>query len=81
MPPYDASFPKGTKAKIADEPILRHFQQTWKLHNPLQLEQIACAGKSGLVKAVGYYHGGDVLYQLEGLPGVWHESCLTKPSS
>jgi hypothetical protein len=28
--------------------------------------------------SVGFYHGGDVLYVLEGIPGVWHESCLTK---
>lgn len=23
-----------------------------------------------------YYHGGDELYWLKGVPGVWHEQCL-----
>ena len=27
---------------------------------------------------VGFYHGGDALYELEGVPGVWHEVCLRK---
>ena len=31
-----------------------------------------------LDERVGYYHGGDVLYELEGVPGVWHEVCLRK---
>jgi hypothetical protein len=25
---------------------------------------------------VGFYHGGDPLYSLDGVPGVWHERCL-----
>jgi hypothetical protein len=28
------------------------------------------------VQEVGFYHGGDVLYQLRGVPGTWHECCL-----
>jgi hypothetical protein len=26
--------------------------------------------------AAGYYHGGDVLYTLTGVRGIWHEQCL-----
>ena len=26
--------------------------------------------------AKGFYHGGDELYKLKGMPGVWHEQCL-----
>jgi hypothetical protein len=28
------------------------------------------------VKDVGFYHGGDELYQVAGIPGTWHEECL-----
>jgi len=79
MPPYDASFRKGSRAKIAPLPILMEFMRTWTLHHPLQPEQLECAGKTGIVKAVGYYHGGDVLYWFEGLPGTWHECCVVEP--
>ena len=34
------------------------------------------AGKAARVADVGFYHGGDVLYGLEGIPGTWHEACL-----
>jgi hypothetical protein len=80
MPPYDAAFPKGTTVQIAVLPVLTEFQRVWNLHDPLQPEQLECAGKVCVVKAVGYYHGGDVLYWLEGLPGTWHECCLTEPA-
>jgi len=28
------------------------------------------------VKEVSFYHGGDVLYVLENVPGIWHEFSL-----
>jgi hypothetical protein len=33
-----------------------------------------------LVEEVSFYHGGDALYVLEGLPGLWHEQCLESAS-
>jgi hypothetical protein len=47
----------------------------------LQPEQLECAGRVGVVKAVGYYHGGDVLYWFEDLPGTWHECCPVQAPS
>jgi len=76
MPPYSASFPEGTRTQIAALPTLAEFQRSWKFHHPLQPDQLAYAGKVSVVERVGYYHGGDALYWLEGLPGVWHECCL-----
>ncbi|HEV2186523.1 MAG TPA: hypothetical protein VGR70_04915, partial [Stellaceae bacterium] len=76
MPPYSAAFPVGTPVQVATRSMLAEFQRDWKLHHPLQLEQLDCAGRVSVVKAVGYYHGGDVLYWLEDVPGTWHESCL-----
>ena len=34
------------------------------------------AGTVARVATVGFYHGGDVLYTLENIPGIWHEVCL-----
>ena len=50
--------------------------RTWKLHDKLRPEQLEFAGRTGKIKSVGFYHGGDELYQVEGIPGIWHEQCL-----
>ena len=78
MAPYVPLFEVGSKVEIADSRSLREFVQTWRFHNPLRHEQLAYARKVARVLTVGYYHGGDVLYELEGVPGVWHEVCLRK---
>jgi hypothetical protein len=72
--PYKAEFPKGTKVQIASRVFLEDFRQTWKYHHQLEPEQLGFADK--VVKSVGFYHGGDELYELEDVPGVWHETCL-----
>jgi len=74
---YEASFPVGTTVRIAERPVLEHFLQTWKFHNPLKPEQLASAGQIKKVDKVAFYQGGDPLYVLEGTPGVWHKQCLT----
>jgi hypothetical protein len=78
MPPYVPLFDVGSEVEIADSRSLAEFVQTWRLHNPLRQEQLTYAGKVVRVLRVGFYHGGDVLYELEGVPGVWHEVCLRK---
>jgi len=50
--------------------------ETWRFHHPLTQDQIAYAGLRGRVADVGFYHGGDELYHVEGIPGIWHEVCL-----
>ena len=60
-----------SKSQTADE-----FLRTWKFHDKLRPEQLRYADKVAKVKAVAFYHGGDVLYELKGLPGLWHEQCL-----
>jgi hypothetical protein len=44
--------------------------RTWKLHNKLQPERLAYAGMIGMVERVGFYRGGDELYEVEGAPGI-----------
>jgi len=76
--PMNAEFPAGTKIRIAERTLLVQFQKEWHLHNPLQDEQLNFAGQITVVRDVGYYFGGDELYWLEGIPGAWHEYCLSK---
>lgn len=74
--PYKAAFPAGTEVRIADRPFLDDFIATWKFHHKLQPEQLAYADRIAKVEDVGFYHGGDPVYKLVGIPGLWHEQCL-----
>jgi hypothetical protein len=77
--PYTATFQVGSAVRIRDRDVLERFQRDWKYHNPLRDEQLAHAGQVAEVARVGFYHGGDPLYALVNVPGVWHEACLTTP--
>jgi hypothetical protein len=78
---YNARFPVGTKVQVKDEGLLRQFQDRSKLRHPISAEQIETAGQVDVVTNVGFYHGADVLYKLETLPGIWHEECLKAAGS
>ena len=75
---YLEEFSKGSVVQIADRPILEQFRREWRLHHPLDERQLAYASRTATVAAVSFYHGGDELYQLEGIPGTWHEACLRR---
>jgi len=77
--PYDAKFNVGEIVRIKSREDLELFQKTWKYHHPLSDEQLKYGGMTGSVKEVGFYHGGDALYDLEAIPGLWHEECLLAP--
>ena len=47
------------------------------LRQMLEPEQLDYAGRVAKVKEVTFFHGGDEIYALEGIPGVWHEECLS----
>jgi hypothetical protein len=74
--PYNPEFAEGTRVRIVESEDLNRFRLEWRWHNPLQDEQMLYAGRIATVKSVGFYHGGDELYQLDGIPGLWHERCL-----
>jgi hypothetical protein len=76
MPLYKEKFAVGTMVRVADRPSLENFKRTWKYHHPIDLSQFAHADALAKVESVGFYHGGDVLYRLDGIPGIWHEECL-----
>jgi hypothetical protein len=81
MIPYKEKFPVGSKVRIIDTTRLREFQLTWKYHHKLSPEQVNHGGDVSSVEKVGFYHGGDVLYKLLGVPGIWHEQCLESATS
>ena len=75
---YDpAKFKNGVVVRIAPRRALEQFlRPTWEFHHPLDPEQLAYGGSTAAVLTSAMYHGGDVLYELQGLPGIWHEQCL-----
>jgi hypothetical protein len=73
----NAEFEIGTEVRIADRAFLEEFLEAGQYHNELEPEQLEYAGRQAKVKEVSFFHGGDEIYTLEGIPGVWHEECLT----
>jgi hypothetical protein len=80
MVPYKEKYPVGSKVRIINLHQLQEFERTWKYHHTLCHDQIAYADQVAEVKSVAFYHGGDVLYELYNIPGIWHESCLAPAS-
>ncbi|MGB0036306.1 MAG: hypothetical protein WBP79_12595 [Candidatus Acidiferrales bacterium] len=72
-----AEFENGSEVRIADRAFLEKFLEEGQYHHDLEPEQLDFAGKVAKVKSVEFFHGGDEVYTLEGVPGVWHEECLT----
>jgi len=76
MTPYRERFPVGARVRVAPQGRLEQFRRTWRFHNPLTSEQLAFADRESTVREVAFYHGGDALYTLEDVPGLWHEQCI-----
>jgi hypothetical protein len=74
--PYKATFPEGSRVRVISRAALERFAHDWKYHHKLLPEQMEFAGATATVKKVSFYHGGDQLYVLENLPGIWNEPCL-----
>ena len=79
--PYREAFPVGSLVRVADRPKLDAFMVSWRYHHRLQQEQLAYAERVTTVEEVGFYHGGDPVYKLADLPGLWLEQCLERGSS
>jgi len=76
--PYEAEFDVGARVRVQSLEVLERFQRDWKYHNPLTDQQLSYAGSRSQVKEVGFYHGGDALYSLTDVPGIWHEQNLLR---
>jgi hypothetical protein len=70
-------FQPGEMVQIASSDALDEFARTWTFHHPLQPSQFRYAGWTVKVVNSSMYHGGDILYELEGVPGLWHQQLLT----
>jgi hypothetical protein len=70
-------FPEGSKVKIADKKVLEEFQKKWVFHHKLEDEQLKFAGKTGKIVKRMTFRNGDILVELEGMPGIWHEKCFS----
>ena len=78
--PYKATFSEGSKVRVIPKAALEAFARDWKYHHKLLPEQMEYAGAAATVKEVSFYHGGDQLYVLENVPGIWNEPCLESAS-
>lgn len=78
MKPYGEAYPVGTSVRIRDRDSLEQFQRDWQYHHKLTEEQVMFAGSVASIVEVAFYHGGGALYQLSGIPGTWHEECLSR---
>jgi hypothetical protein len=76
MGSYAPTFSEGDLVRIAARQTLDQFARNWKYHHPLQPDQFAYAGAIAKVTSIGTYHGGDILYALDGIPGIWHEQLI-----
>lgn len=74
--PYHGRFPTGTTVRIENREFLEEFIVSWGFHHKLRPEQLDHADRVSTVKSVGYYHGGDPVYELDSVPGFWLEQCL-----
>jgi hypothetical protein len=75
-----AKFLEGTRVRIPDRATLEEFMANWKFHHKLEYEQLAFAGQTAKVQRIFMYHGGDILYELENVPGLWHQHLLEAAS-
>jgi hypothetical protein len=76
VPGQKALYSVGSKVAVVPYDQLEEFRRTWRYHHAVQDPQMPYAGSVARVAWVGFYHGGDVLYTLENVPGIWHECCL-----
>jgi len=76
--PYQEDFPAGTKVRIKSSAFLEEFGKQWELHHPVTPEHLRFGGSAAVVAAVGFYQGGEAVYRLEGIPGIWHGELLER---
>jgi hypothetical protein len=75
---YDpAKYAVGTRVRVKPRVELEAFlRPQYQYHHPLQDNQLQYAGHTATVAKSYMYHGGGVLYELSGMPGIWHEVCV-----
>jgi hypothetical protein len=76
--PYRAKFALGSSVRIKSTGQLEAFSRNGKLRYPPSRKQIAYGGETDSVRRMTFSVRGDVLYELEIAPGLWHEELLQR---
>ena len=74
--PHGAKFPLGSSVQIKSTGQLEGFSRNGKLRYPPSGEQMAYGGETDSVRRITFSIRGEVLYELEKAPGMWHEQLL-----
>jgi len=69
-------YTQGTSVRIRSREQLEAISRRPKPLLKIEPSQFAFAGQVAMVKWSGLYHGGGYVYQLDGVPGYWHEQVL-----
>jgi len=73
-----AKFPVGSVVRIKPAAVLESLRGNGTLRFPPVENQVAHGGESYAVRRITFSVRGDVLYELENAPGMWHEQLLEK---
>ncbi len=71
-----AKFPLGSSVRIKSTGQLEAFHRSGKLRYPPSGNQLLYGGETDSVRRITSSTRGDVLYELEKPPGMWHEQLL-----
>jgi hypothetical protein len=69
-------YTEGSSVRIRSREQLEDLARSRKNQVKIDSNQLAFAGQIAMVKWSGLFHGGGYVYQLDGVPGYWHELVL-----
>ena len=69
-------YTQGSSVQICSRARIEEFQRSGRYRRKIEDAQLAFAGQIAMVKWSGLYEGGGFVYQLDGVPGLWHEQLL-----
>jgi len=69
-------YTEGSSVRIRSREQLEAISRRPKSQIKIDAKQLAFAGQIAMVKWSGLFHGGGFVYQLDGVPGYWHEMVL-----
>jgi hypothetical protein len=69
-------YTEGSRVRICSRARIEEFVRTGRYRRKIEDQQLAFAGQMATVKWSGLYDGGGFVYQLAGVPGLWHEQLL-----
>ena len=70
--PHSAKFPLMSSVRIKSSGQLEAFSRNGTLRYPPSGKQIEYGGQADSIRRITFSIRGDVLYELEKAPGMWH---------